>query len=69
MILRNNMSQKQKEWLVNYLISNNFEVVGNSEQLADKITGMMAQEIIAAMEEAKIISDRLNSTALGKVLN
>lgn len=69
MILRNNMSQKQKEWLVNYLISNNFEVVGNSEQLADKITGMMAQEIIAAMEEAKIISDRLNSTALGKELN
>lgn len=69
MILRNNMSQKQKEWLVNYLISNNFEVVNNSEQLADKITGMMAQEIIAAMEEAKIISDRLNSTALGKELN
>ena len=63
------MSQKQKEWLVNYLISNNFEVVGNSEQLADKITGMMTQEIIAAMEEAKIISDRLNSTALGKELN
>lgn len=63
------MSQKQKEWLVNYLISNNFEVVGNSEQLADKITGMMAQEIIAAMEEAKAINDRLNSTALGKELN
>ncbi len=69
MILRSDMSQKQKEWLVNYLISNNFEVVGNSEHLADKITGMMAQEIIAAMEEAKIISDRLNSTALGKELN
>lgn len=63
------MSQKQKEWLVNYLISNNFEVVGNSEQLADKITGMMTQEIIAAMEEAKAINDRLNSTALGKELN
>lgn len=63
------MSQKQKEWLVNYLITNNFEVVGNSEQLADKITGMMAQEIIAAMEEARIINDRLNSTALGKELN
>lgn len=63
------MSQKQKEWLVNYLITNNFEVVGNSEQLADKITGMKAHEIVAAMEEAKAINDRLNSTALGKELN
>lgn len=69
MISGNNMSQKQKEWLVNYLVSHNFENIGNSEQLADNISGMIAQEIIDAMNEARIINDRLNSTTLGKELN
>lgn len=63
------MSQKQKEWLVNYLVSHNFENIGNSEQLADNISGMIAQEIIDALNEARIINDRLNSTTLGKELN
>jgi len=62
------MSQKQQDWLVDYLVSHNFNVE-DSDKLIDKITGMTAQDILSAMEKAKVINDRLNSTSLGKELN
>ncbi len=58
----------QKEWLVNHLVDNNFNLE-NTEDLVKKISGMTAQEIIDSMETARLINDRLNSTSLGKELS
>ncbi len=58
----------QKEWLVNHLVDNNFNLE-NTEDLVKKISGMTAQEIIDSMETARVINNRLNSTSLGKELS
>lgn len=58
----------QKEWLVNHLLNTNFNLT-NTDDLIEKISGMTAKEIIDSMEMAKNISDRLNSTSLGKELS
>jgi hypothetical protein len=62
------MSQKQQDWLVHHLVSNGFCDL-DMQTLEDRVSGMTAIEIIDAMEEAKLIRDRLNSTLLGKELN
>lgn len=62
------MSQKQKEWLVRYLVSHDGHVM-DSETIADHIIGMNADELIQAMDEARLINERLRSTPLGKELN
>lgn len=62
------MSKKQQDWLTEHLINSKFNLE-NTEDLIKKISGMTAQEIIESMEAAKLISDRLNSTSLGKELS
>jgi hypothetical protein len=59
---------KQQEWLTNYIISNNFNIV-DSDELQNKISGMTSSQIIQAMEIAKKILDSLGSTSVGRELN
>lgn len=61
------MSQKQKETLKDYLIKYNFNIPAEVDVQA-LVAGMRSFEIIEAMEEAKVICDRLKSTSLGKEL-
>jgi hypothetical protein len=59
---------KQQEWLTNYIISNNFNIV-DSDELQNKISGMTSSQILQAMEIAKKILDSLGSTSVGRELN
>jgi hypothetical protein len=61
------MNTIKQEWLVNYLLNNGF-LVKNTTELQEKISGMTADDIIKAMETAKIMLDGLNSTPLGREL-
>lgn len=62
------MNTTKQEWLINYLLTHGF-LVKNTKELQEKINGMTANDILAAMEVAKSIQDELNSTPLGRELN
>jgi hypothetical protein len=61
------MSSSQMEWLRDYLVQYGFNVP-EVVDLQTKISGMSADEIITAMEQAKLICDRLKDSSLGKEL-
>jgi hypothetical protein len=61
------MTQTKEEFLIDYLIKNNFSAT-SSKDLEKAISGMTAQQIIKAMEIAKNIQTNLNATSLGKEL-
>jgi len=61
------MAQTKEEFLIDYLIKNNFSAT-SSKDLEKAISGMTAHQIIKAMEIAKSIQDNLNATSLGKEL-
>jgi hypothetical protein len=61
------MEQTKQEFLINYLIKNNFSTT-SCKDLEKAISGMTAGQIIKAMEIAKSIQDNLNATSLGKEL-
>jgi response regulator of citrate/malate metabolism len=61
------MTQTKEEFLIDYLIKNNFSATTNKD-LEKAISGMTAQQIIKAMEIAKNIQTNLNATSLGKEL-
>lgn len=62
------MNKTKQEWLINYLLMHGF-LVRNTKELQDQISGMTANDIISAMETAKSIQDKLNSTPLGRELD
>lgn len=60
------MDTRQKE-LVSYLIKNTFNVA-DYKDLDRRISGMTANQIIEAMEEAKQLIEKLKSSSLGREL-
>lgn len=60
------MDTRQKE-LVSYLIKNTFSVT-DYKDLDRRISGMTANQIIEAMEEAKQLIEKLKSSSLGREL-
>jgi hypothetical protein len=57
----------KQEWLVDYLLRNNFNIV-NTLELQKKISGMTSTQILDAMKQAKELQQNLASTELGKEL-
>jgi hypothetical protein len=61
------MENTKQEWLVRYLVDGGFNVT-NPTELQKKISGMTADQIIKAMERARVLQEQLNSTPLGREL-
>jgi hypothetical protein len=57
----------KQQWLINYLITRNFEVDNHSE-IASKISGMTASEVVDALKKAEEIRRNLASSGLGQEL-
>jgi nickel-dependent lactate racemase len=61
------METSKQEWLIKYILVNGF-IFNNPLELQKKISGMTATDIIKAMEKAKNMQDKLQSTTLGREL-